>query len=257
MAIFLVTLLVLWLPLALPAFWIFNRDPNLLALVTMPILYIIFIGLVQWWGKRIHNHPNLLKRYGLVATRKNARDLGKGLILGWGICLGIFVIQGLLGWLLWRSPSEKLAQIILEGLGIALVVGLVEELVFRGWLLDELERDYSANLAMWISAIIYALLHFLKPLGEIIRTLPQLPALIGLGLILVKAKRSHQGLLGIAIGIHMGLIWAYYCLNVGNLIEYTQVVPIWITGIDNNPLAGLMGWLGLLILGYSVYAKKI
>lgn len=254
--VFLVTLLVLWLPLALPLYWLLYSDADLVAIVTMAVLYLMFMGLVQWWGQNIHNHPNLLQRYGLVKTRTNIQELFKGFSWGGGVCLGIFGLQGLFGWLIWRSPSLDFLQVTLEGLAIAVGVGFAEELLFRGWLLDELERDYSTTSAIWISAVIFALLHFLKPLAEIWRTLPQFPALIALGLILAWAKRSHQMRLGIAIGIHAGLVWGYYLIQVGGLVEYTQSVPTWITGIDGNPLAGLMGWLGLFILGYIIKSRS-
>ncbi|MEM8502332.1 MAG: hypothetical protein AAF716_04185, partial [Cyanobacteria bacterium P01_D01_bin.1] len=52
--------------------------------------------------------------------------------------------------------------------------------------------------------------------------------------------------LGYPIGLHAGLIWGYYIVNVGGLSDYTGRAPEWVTGIDSNPLAGLMG---LILLG--------
>jgi len=242
------TLLVLWLPLAAPLYWLWGSDRDLVSIVTMSLLYIIFLFLVQLWGRLVYDNKNLLKRYGLVNSTRNTQEFAKGLILGLGTCLGIFIIQGILGWLHWRSPGTGFTRIVIEGLLISIGVGFAEETLFRGWLLDELERDYLPKLAMWLNGLIFGLLHFIKPLEEIIRTLPQLPGLIALGLILVMAKRLHQQRLGISIGIHGGLVAGYYFLKVGQLIEYTQTVPDWLTGIDGNPLAGLMGYLGLLIL---------
>lgn len=252
LALFVVTLLVLWLPIAAPIYWLLGSDPNLVSIVTMGLLYLIFLFLVQLWGRLVYEHNNLLKRYGLVNTHQNAQNFWQGLILGLTVCLSIFVIQGLLGWLNWQPPGDNLVKIALEALLIGIAIGFAEELLFRGWLLDELERDYHPIKAMWLNAIIFALLHFLKPPAEIIRTLPQLPALIALGLILVQTKRSQQQRLGMAIGIHGGLVSGYYLLNVGKLINYTNVVPDWVTGIDGNPLAGLMGWCGLGILGWLI-----
>ncbi|NJN20901.1 MAG: LPXTG cell wall anchor domain-containing protein [Leptolyngbya sp. RL_3_1] len=48
-----------------------------------------------------------------------------------------------------------------------------------------------------------------------------------------------------AAGLHGGLVWAYYQVTVGELITPTGLVPAWITGIQGNPLAGVMG-AGLL-----------
>ena len=129
-------------------------------------------------------------------------------------------------------------------------VGLAEELVFRGWLLDELERDYSPKVSLCADAVIFAILHFIKPLSEMIRTLPQFPGLVLLGLTLVWGKRSHKNNLGISIGLHGGLVWGYYIINVGKLVQYSDRVSPWITGVDSNPIAGLMGLFLLSILGF-------
>jgi hypothetical protein len=52
------------------------------------------------------------------------------------------------------------------------------------------------------------------------------------------------------MGLHGGLVWGYYILNVGELVKYSDIVPTWITGIDHNPLAGIMGifFLSILVL---------
>jgi hypothetical protein len=71
----------------------------------------------------------------------------------------------------------------------------------------------------------------------------------------VWAKRSHFQHLGITIGIHGGLVWGYYILNVGQLVIYTGTVPPWITGIDGNPIAGLMGLFFLGILAVIMRKK--
>ncbi len=242
----------LWLPVAAPLYWLLRNDPNLVGIVTMVALYLIFLLLVQLWGKLVYNQANLFKRYGLVNTRQNWQNWWRGFGLGLGVCLAIFVLQGFLGWLNWQSGKDNLGQIALEAILIGMGIGFAEELFFRGWLLDELERDYTPIKAMWLNGVIFGLLHFLKPLTEIIRTLPQLPALIALGFILVESKRSQQQRLGMSIGIHGGLVSGYYLINVGKLISYTQVVPDWVTGIDGNPLAGLTGWFGLAILAWLV-----
>lgn len=224
----------------------------------MGLLFVDFLFMLRFWGRRVYRQPHLLKRYGLDRSRQNGINLLKGLGFGLLQTFFLFGLQGVLGWLVWQTPSMPLPRLVLEGSLTALGVGLAEELVFRGWLLDELERDYRPNVALWVSAAIFASLHFIKPLSEVIRMFPQFPGLLILGLMLVWAKRSHGGSLGISIGIHAGLVWAYYIISVGNLIQYSGAVPEWITGIDRNPLAGIMGVLLLSVaaLGIKRFALK-
>jgi hypothetical protein len=253
---FIAVLLLLWLPVAAPIY-LLGRDPNLVTILTMGLLFGEFLLLLRWWGKKVYQQPQLLKRYGLAGTRQNGLDLLKGLSIGLLFTFCLFTLEGLLGWLKFQTPPEVLPRVILEGLASALGIGFAEELVFRGWLLDELQRDYSSKTALWTDAVIFAVSHFIKPLGEIIRTFPTFPCLLLLGLTLVWAKRSSGGLLGLPIGLHAGLVWGYYIINVGQLVHYSNQVSPWITGVDSNPLAGAMGLLFLSILAFWMRKRSL
>jgi len=248
-------LLLLWLPLAAPIYLLVN-DSNLVSILTMVLLYGLFIILLRLWGKHVYQQPQILRHYGLEFTRQNGVDLMRGLAMGIINILILFGIQGLLGWLVWQQPKVFLVKVILEGLIVALGVGFAEELLFRGWLLDELQRDYSPRVALWTDAIAFATLHFIKPLAVIIQTLPQFPALVLLGLTQVWGKRWHRGRLGFPIGLHGGLVWGYYIINVGKLVKYSGQVPDWVTGVNNNPLQGLMGVFLMSILAFLIWGQS-
>lgn len=243
------TLLLLWLPVAAPIYWL-GRDPNLVTILTMGLLFGGFLLLLRLWGRRVYKEPQLFKRYGLAGTRQNALDLLKGLSIGLLFTFGLFALEGWLGWLEFQKPPVLLPRVILEGLVSALGIGFAEELVFRGWLLDELQRDYGPKVLLWADAIAFAVLHFIKPVREIIRTLPGFPGRLLLGLTLVWAKHSSGGLLGLPIGLHAGLVWGYYIINVGQLVKYSNQVSPWITGVDGDPTAGVMGLLFLSVLAF-------
>ncbi len=216
----------------------------------MGLMFGEFLLLLRFWGRKVYHQPQLLKSYGLEGRRQNGLDLLKGLSIGLLFTFGLFALEGLLGWLKFQTPQASLPRVILEGFVSALGIGFVEELVFRGWLLDELQRDYSDRTSLWANAVIFAVSHFLKPLSEVIRTLPGFPGRLLLGLTLVWAKRSSGGLLGLPIGIHAGLVWGYYILNVGKLVQYSDQVSPWISGVDGDPLAGVMGLLFLSVLAF-------
>ncbi len=227
------------------------HDANTASIVTLILLYAEFIVLVRLWGRYVYGQPDLLKRYGLVRTRRNGIHLLTGLAIGLTSLFLMFAVQSVFGWVFWLPPQPSLPHIILEGSLTGLGIGFAEELLFRGWLLDELQRDYSSKKAMWICAIVFALLH--AP-----RSILQVPALILLGLALVLAKRASRGRLGLSIGLHGGLVWGYYIINVGHLIKDSKQVPDWFTGIGGNPLASLTGMvaLGAIALGMKVAASR-
>ena len=242
-------LLLLWMPLAAPIYWL-GRDQNTISILTIVLLYGEFILLLKLWGKYVYQQTQLLRHYGLERTQRNVLDLLRGLVTGAISLSSLFGLEEWLGWLVWQRPGVFLPQVILEGLIVGLGVGFAEELLFRGWLLDELLRDYRFRAALWASSFVFALLHFIKPLPEILRMWPAFPGLLLLGLTLVWAKRARRNRLGLPIGLHAGLVWGYYIINVGQLVEYSGRVPDWITGIDRNPLAGVMGLLFLGVLAF-------
>lgn len=251
LGIFILALLILWLPIAAPI-RLLVRDDNLVTILTMPLLYVEFIFLLRFWGKKVHKQPQILRHYGLERTPQNALYLLRGLAIGLINILILFGIEGVLGWVVWQKPSIFLLKIILEGLIVALVYGFAEELLFRGFLFDELQRDYNSAVVVWATAVIFAVAHFIKPLPDIINTLPQFFGLLVLGLTLVWAKRLRRGRLGLSIGLHAGLIWGYYIINVGQLTKYSGAVPDWVTGVNKNPLAGLMGLVLLSVLALGM-----
>ncbi len=264
---FVLVLLLLWVPglvLSYGGMLLFHQnieDPeikNTLSILTMGWLAIEFMLILPWWGRRVYNHLNLYYRYGLVFTRRNGWLALKGLTIGLSFTFALFISQGLLGWLTWQPSSMPLPQLLLGGAASALGVGLGEELFFRGWMLDELDRDYQPLVSLTIASTLYALLHFIKPIAVVIQSLPEFPGLFLLGTLTIVAKRQNSNLLGMSIGLHAGLIWVYYLVNVGKLVKYTDRVPDWVTGINGNPISGIHGviFLAILIIGVAKLSPK-
>lgn len=253
---FLMVLLCVWLPIALPIYlWV--PDPNWQSILAMGILYLEFLLLVYVWSRWVDPIPHLFKYYGVRLTQANRLEFLAGLCIAVAGLLGLFTLEESMGWVTWKSLPPSITQVVLEAVLVGFGVGCAEELFFRGWFLSELQRDYSPNRSAWINTLIFAILHFIKPLGEILRTWVQFPGLVILGLTLVWAKYATYGRLGLSIGLHTGLVATFYVLNVGQLVEYTQSVPAWVTGIDQNPLAGMMGILFLSGIGFWLRRRSL
>lgn len=242
---FLLILAALWLPLALPLYY-FGRGTAWASAVALILLYLEFWGLLTWWGQRVYQSSAIFQRYGLVRSRTNVLECGLGIGLGLASLMGLFVIQASLGWVEWRSLPRGV--VIWQGAMVALAIGFAEELLFRGWLWDELRRDYRFGPSLWVNSLIFAGLHFIKPLAEILRTAWQFPGLVMLAMIMIRAKGASRNRLGLSIGLHAGLVWGYYLVNVGQWVRYTGQVPAWVTGIDQNPLMGASGLICLAML---------
>lgn len=276
LGVFFLTLAICWLPLA-ALLALIIRDANALTLVAMSLLFVEFLILLPWWARRVNGIITPLRHYGLVWTQQNGREFLEGLSLSVVGVFLLFGVQGALGWLQWqwpqpRPPVSLLEQVlfaggsqlnagtlvgvaIAEGLLIGGLVALAEELLFRGWLLDELQRDYRPAVALAINSLLFATLHYLRPINEILQTFPQYLGLVLLGVMLVWAKWA-TGRLGLPIGLHGGLVWGYYMITVAQLVRYTGQVPDWVTGVGGNPLAGAIGFVFLLGLVTYVWGRS-
>jgi len=122
-------------------------------------------------------------------------------------------------------------------------ISATEELIFRGFLQTILQQDYSMLIAAAIASFIFAIAHLIWAAKE---TLPQLPGLWLMGMVLTLARIADNGSLGLAIGIHAAWIWGITTVDTEGAIKPTSRVPEWITGIAAKPLAGAAGILLLL-----------
>jgi membrane protease YdiL (CAAX protease family) len=163
----------------------------------------------------------------------------------------VYGLESLWGWLQWHG--ENIAQ-LKSAIGpiflLAIWISATEEVVFRGFLLTQLNQDYPITIAAAISSLIFALLHLAWEQKE---TIPQLPGLWLMGMVLVVARIADHNNLGLAIGLHTGWIWVLSSLDSAKLISSPAKVPSWLTGIGEKPLAGVAGILGLLATGVIIW----
>jgi membrane protease YdiL (CAAX protease family) len=163
----------------------------------------------------------------------------------------LFGFQIALGWVTCQPlDRQRLASVLPPTLLLALWVSGTEELVFRGFVLTQLLQDYQIWLAAAISSLIFALLHLVWERRE---TMPQLPGLWLLGMVLVLARYVDNGSLGLAWGLHAGWVWAIASLDSAQIINYTGNSSEWLVGKAGKPLAGAVGILCLLATGGIIW----
>ncbi len=245
-------LLALWLPIALPVYLIFRESSSVFLGI---LIYVLFTGLIWFWGHRVAGQARPYAYYGLVWNRLFFLELLTGFVLGFIALFLLMQLQVSLGWLRWQSDINW-TNAVGSGILTGLAVGFAEELLFRGLLLTEMQKDYGLGRSLWFNSGFFAITHFIKsePIALLISRLVQFPGLMLLGMTLIWARRSQNGSLGLAIGLHGGLVGAFYIVNTTNWIKANQVVPEWVTGVGGNPLAGIMGlsFLGAIALGIKI-----
>lgn len=238
-----------WLPIAVGcAIAVGWQPPKPLEIKQkLPLLASLYLiaPLILWQASQVLSKS--FSDYGLTWNIKLVSSLGLGCAIGIFSLIALFVIQIALGWVTWhKQDGQKVVEVLLPTLLLALWIGGTEEFIFRGFVLTQLREDFAAFWAAVVSSLIFACLHLVWEQQE---TLPQLPGLWLMGMVLVLARWLDGGSLGLAWGLHAGWIWAIACLDSLQPLTYTGSVSEWVTGKSGKPLAGVAGILFLLIMG--------
>jgi membrane protease YdiL (CAAX protease family) len=213
------------------------------ALAALPAVAALLLSLPARlriaWGERRPWQALGLRSAGRAAGRAWLGGLLKAALL-LSLVLLALAATGQLSWQPRLSP-----ELALNGLLLGLGVGMAEELLFRGWLLGELSQLLGPLRGLWGQALLFSLVHcrFNLPAAEL---LGLLGGLLLLGLTLALVRRADAGLLWGAIALHGGLVGGWFVLQQG-LVVINPAAPAWLVG-PANPIGGLLGWLGLLLL---------
>ena len=223
-------------------------------LIAMPaILLSTFIA------RRIFDRRSFVS-LGLSMNRQAALDLLIGFLIS-GVMMGlIYITQWGLGWLrfeafVWQTaPLDHWLPAISSGLLIFLAVGFYEELLSRGYHLQNLEEGLSLPWALFLSSGVFALLHMANPHASMYSVLGLLASGLYLGFAYLRTRQ-----LWLPIGLHIG--WNFFEGNIfgfavsgmatTRLLQHTIAGPELITGGAFGPEAGLI-LLPALALGAGI-----
>lgn len=251
--------MVLWLPAAIPMAIALHWRPFQAAAPAqkLPLLAVLYLlGPLVLWG--MHHW------LGLSFTAMGLRWQHMGGSLVGGLGMGLLGIAGLYALRWWRSPPElgtdlkknwRTQGVSLLALGgLALWVGFTEELIFRGFLHTELRQVIPPLWAGAIASAVFALLHLVWD-GK--GTVPQLPGLWLMGMVLTLARWLDGDGLGLAWGLHGGWVWGVAVVDTALGDRRWAPQPEWLFGIQGHPLAGGLGLLLLLGNGAIAYGLAL
>ena len=217
-------------------------------IILLASLYLLS-PIVLAWKIRLENFS--LADLGLVLQSELFVSTLSGIIIGLLSLIIVFALESIFNLVVWHWENTKeLLSLILPVFLLSLFVSLIEELVFRGYIFTTLAKDYSYWIAAMMSSLIFALLHLIWERKE---TLPQIPGLWLMGIILVGARIVDNNSLGLAIGLHASWIWGLTCIDSAGLLTYNKPNS-WLTGLNQQPLAGVAGISCLVITGLVLWS---
>lgn len=163
--------------------------PQLLAAVLVWMGYNLYVRRIE------RRQPSELSTHGM------ARELGAGLLLGTGLVAATFAILALAG-IYCVAGSNPLRFALLTPLAELVLVGMTEEMVFRGVIFGVLQRALGNKAAIGISTLLFSLAHLPNDGISILAVL----AIAAYG-VLQAALYMRTRRLWICIGTHVA--WNY------------------------------------------------
>jgi membrane protease YdiL (CAAX protease family) len=225
---------------------VLDLNPQIELLISSVLLAIGFT-LITWLARdRIDQRS--FSSLGLERSKTSWRELGLGLALG-AVLMGlIFIVQLLAGWLVVEGNAFEIGagaavSSLFTPLILFILVGYYEELVFRGYILQNLMEGAGLVWGLIISSILFGGLHLVNPNP----TWFSLAGITGAGLLMayawIKTKR-----LWLPIGLHIawnffeGAVFGFPVsgITIDSLLKIRDSGPAWMTGAEFGPEGGLI-----------------
>lgn len=229
------------------AFWVVARlgVPMGEGLSIGGVVSLVLGGLGASWflTRRVEGRP--LGTLGLREPPAGLADLGLGVGAGVGIIGLVVLAMVAMGWLSWQAAPEPGSAVgtAFSLAGLLFGAAFTEELLFRGYPFQLLQRHFGALAAIALTSLSFGLLHGANPnVGPL--------ALVNITLagVLLGVAYWRTGSLWFATGLHLGWNWvmAVSELSVSGIdmempaFDPTVLGPqIW-TGGDFGPEGGLL-----------------
>ena len=239
---------------------LFNFEEENLSLIGTIITFFLFIFLLPYWFYIKRKKSSAWVLLGITKDKflKNFVNFSKGILFS--LVLIILILVPLLqkNYISWIGEFSPI--ILLNSTVLGLGVGFAEEIIFRGWLLEELKFEYGTKISIALQAIVFSFVHNLS--NDIFWNIIRLRlGFILLGIFLSLVKIRDKGSLWNCIGLHGGLVGIWFFINNG-LIEFKENTPSFLAGpfTQNipNPIGSFSAILILLLLClfYALKSKK-
>tara|TARA_Y100001968_G_scaffold41185_1_gene31241 strand:+ start:944 stop:1795 length:852 start_codon:yes stop_codon:yes gene_type:complete len=237
-------------------FYLFNRDisSNNLSIIGTIITFMLFLSVLPSWGRIRWKTNNLWVSIGLDFENKfkSLKIFFSGFIFSAFLLLILFLFFFLCGWV------DKVDYIKFTELlnAILLIVGIVfaEEIVFRGWLMEEMVLLFGLRRGIIFQSTIFSLAHYRSDIS-LLALIPFLSGLFLFGLVLTLRRTIDRGSLWGCIGLHGGLVGIWYLFDAG-MVTFSIDIPYFLLGPSNNMVNPIGSVIGITILVITIFFQR-
>jgi membrane protease YdiL (CAAX protease family) len=164
----------------------------------------LLAAVLVWFGYRFYVRRIEKRRPTELATQGMARELGAGVLLGAGLVALTFAVLAALGAYQFGGVNG-VSIMMLVPLAELVLVGMAEEMMFRGVIFGVTERSLGSKPAIVISALVFSLAHLPNEGVSVLAI-----AVIAAYGVMQAALYMKTRRLWVCIGTHIG--WNY-CLS--------------------------------------------
>ena len=236
--------------------YLFNREisPFDLRIIGTFITFILFLSILPSWSFIRWKNNNLWVEIGLDIKNKltGLKIFIDGFMFSVLLLIILVVFFYLFGWVDGVN-YVKLSNIFNA---ILLIVSIVfaEEIIFRGWLLEEMVLLFGLRKGIIAQSAIFSLAHYRSDIG-LLALIPFFTGLFLFGLVLTLRRTIDEGSLLGCIGLHGGLVSIWYLFDSGMLI-FSIDTPYFLLGPSRNMVNPIGGLIGITILLITVIVQR-
>ena len=246
-----------------PAGWIFSQffylinneiSSNKLSILGTLITFMLFLIVLPDWARVRWKTNHLWPSIGLDFKNKSKalKQFFSGLIFA------VFLLTILLLFLLFCGWIDRIDYIKFTHLlnAILLIVGIcfAEEIIFRGWLMEEMVLLFGLRRGLVFQSTIFSLAHYRYDIG-FLALIPFLIGLFLLGIVLTLRRTFDRGSLWGCVGLHGGLVGSWYLFDSG-MVSFSVDTPYYLLGPSKNMVNPIGSVIGITVLLITIFFQR-
>lgn len=133
-------------------------------------IVLILVLILLWPAYRLSGLRGRID-FGIPRQHGWLRIIGGGMALAMVSMLIVYLAGVAAGVYVWDTDGMSAGKIGAELTGIllgGLLIGILEEILFRGFILNALRKSLGAVAAVVLSSLLFALVHFIKPVDPVV-----------------------------------------------------------------------------------------